>query len=78
MRKLHIDDTDLAQHALLNHMACLMNHLRTGVAVSYAHNAVVLFCQSDQFIRLLIGKAKRFLTDGMQSGLKRSFQNLIV
>ena len=66
----HVDDTDLAQVAVLDHLAGLLDHLVSGVAVGNADNAVLCLCKSDQFLSLCIGEADGLLADYVEAGFQ--------
>ncbi|SQI92262.1 Uncharacterised protein [Klebsiella oxytoca] len=76
--ELHIDNADLAQQPLLNHLPRLQNQLMTGVAVSHADDFALFFAQGHQRIGLFAGKTERFFADHMQSGLQRCAANGVV
>ena len=76
--ELHIDDADLAQQPLFNHLPSLQNQLMPGVAVGDADDFALFFAQGHQRIGLFAGKTERFFTNHMQSGLKRRATNGVV
>ena len=76
--KLHVDDADFAQIAACNHLARLLDHLVTGIAVGYKHNLAGFLDQRFQLLCLLDGEAQRLLTVYMQTGLQCRLGNFIM
>ena len=76
--KTHVDNADLTEIAVFDHLACLLDELMTGVAVGHADNAVFLFGQLYQLVRLLGGEAQRLLADNVQTGFESSLADLVV
>ena len=77
-RETHVDNADLTEIAVFDHLARLLNELMTGVAVGHADNAVLVFCQLYQLVRLLGGEAQRLLADNMQTSFESSLADLVV
>ena len=71
--KLHIDNADLPEHTLRDHLPRLLNHLVPGVAVGNANYFVLLFAQRQQLAGLGGGKAQRFFADNVQPRFQRCF-----
>ena len=78
MCKLHVDDADFAQIAAGYHLARLLDHLVTGIAVGYKHNLAGFLDQRFQLLCLLNGEAQRLLTVYMQTGLQCRLGNFIM
>ena len=76
--ELHIDDADLAQQPLFNHLPRLQNQLMPGIAVGDTDDFALFFAQGHQRIGLFAGKTERFFADHMQSGLQRRAANGVV
>ena len=76
--KTHVDNADLTEIAVFDHLACLLDELMTGVAVGHADNAVFLLGQLYQLVRLLGGEAQRLLADNVQTGFESSLADLVV
>ena len=77
-REAHVDDADLAEIAIFDHLARLLDELMAGVAVGHADNAVLFLRQLDQLVRLLRGEAQRLFADNVQTGLERRLADLVV
>ena len=73
--KLHIDNSNLPEQPVGNHLARLLNHLIPGIAVSDADDFVMLDAQLPQLLGFRGGKAERFFADDVQSGFQRRFGN---
>ena len=76
--KAHIDDADLAQIAVFDHLPRLLDQLVAGITVGYADNALLFLCQANQLVRLCRGKAQRLFAYDMQPRFERLLANFIV
>ena len=74
----HVDHADVAQIAVLNHLASLLNHLMAGVAVGDADNQILLLCQSNQLLAFLGAEAQRLLAYNMDAGFQSRLAHFIV
>ena len=77
-RETHVDNADLTEIAVFDHLACLLDELMTGVAVGHADNAVFLLGQLYQLVCLFGSEAQRLLADNVQTGFESSLADLVV
>ena len=71
--ELHIDDADLAEQSIGNHLPRLLDHLIAGIAVGDADDFVLFFTQVHQFARLFGGKTEGLFTDDVEARFQRRF-----
>ena len=73
--ELHVNDADLAEQSIGNHLPRLLDHLIAGIAVGDADDFVLFFAQIHQLARLFGGKAEGLFADNVESRLQRRFGN---
>ena len=68
--ELHVNDADLAEQSIGNHLPRLLDHLIAGIAVGDADDFVLFFAQIHQLARLFGGKAEGLFADNVESRLQ--------
>ncbi|MND81174.1 hypothetical protein D3C76_1597060 [compost metagenome] len=75
VRELHVDDTDLTQLAIGNHLTRLKDQLMPGIAVGNTDNFMLPLAQFHQCLRLLRGETQGFFAHHVQAGFQRCLAN---
>ena len=69
--KLHIDDTDVAQQPVGDHLPGLQDQLVAGIAVGHPDNLAPPLAERHQLVSFLAAEAQRLFAHHVQPGLQR-------